>query len=309
MDGGAGDDVVQGGDGDDVLIGGDGDDDFDGGDGDDVAFLGDGDDDFVWNPGDDNDVVEGQSGTDGLRFTGANGAETVDITANGGRVRLSRDVASVLMDLNDLEEVTFRALGGADRVTVGDVSGTDLTGVTTDLRGADGQPDGGADEVRVQGTNGDDVVQVMRSGAQQTVVGLTARVSVAGAETGLDRLMVNGVGGADVVEASTLPASMPIVADGGADDDVLIGGAGDDALSGGAGDDVLIGGLGQDVLDGGAGDNVLLGGETIIGGRALSRKWLAQNARTVDGNTEIDLGRKRLVVRGIPLDALQRTVG
>ena len=59
------------GDGDDVLIGGDGDDDFDGGDGDDVAFLGDGDDDFVWNPGDHNDVVEGQSGTDGLPFTWA----------------------------------------------------------------------------------------------------------------------------------------------------------------------------------------------------------------------------------------------
>ena len=58
----------------------------------------------------------------------------------------------------------------------------------------------------------------MRSGAQQTVVGLTARVGVAGAETGLDRLVVNGVGGADVVEASRLPASMPIVADGGADE-------------------------------------------------------------------------------------------
>ena len=90
------------------------------------------------------------------------------------------------MDLNDLEEVTFRVwLAGANRVTVGDVSGTDLTGVTTDLRGTDGQPDGGVDEVRVQGTNGDDVVQVVRSGAQQTVFVLITRVSVAGAETGL----------------------------------------------------------------------------------------------------------------------------
>jgi hypothetical protein len=29
----------------------------------------------------------------------------------------------------------------------------------------------------------------------------------------------------------------------------------------------------------------------------------------VNGSTEVALGRKRLVVRGIPLDALQRTVG
>ena len=107
MDGGAGDDVVQGGDGEDVLIGGDGNDDFDGGDGDDAAFLGDGDDDFVWNPGDDNDVVEGQAGTTACALPGAT-ALNGDITANGGRVLLSRDVANVLMDLNDLEEVTFR---------------------------------------------------------------------------------------------------------------------------------------------------------------------------------------------------------
>jgi len=35
----------------------------------------------------------------------------------------------------------------------------------------------------------------------------------------------------------------------------------------------------------------------------------AQNARTREGRTEIDLGRKRLIVSGIPLEALQRTIG
>jgi len=54
---------------------------------------------------------------------------------------------------------------------------------------------------------------------------------------------------------------------------------------------------------------VLLGGETVSNGLVVSRKWLAQNARTRDGSTEIDLGRKRLIVSGIPLEALQRTIG
>jgi Ca2+-binding RTX toxin-like protein len=310
VDGGAGNDDLRGSDGIDILLGGDGRDAVDGGDGDDVAFLGAGDDEFAWNPGDDDDVVEGQDGIDRLQFTGGNAGESVDLSANGGRVRLFRDVANVLMDLSDLERVTFQALGGADRITVGDLSGTDLTDVVTDLAGASGQPDGAADDVRVRGTSGDDVVQVEGSGAQQAVIGLAARVSVVGAELGADdRLLLDTLSGDDVVEGSTLSAPAALVADGGAGNDVLIGGGGDDVLSGGAGDDVLIGGLGQDVLDGGAGDNVLLGGETIINGRVVSRKWLAQNARTVDGSTEIDLGRKRLIVRGIPLDALQRTVG
>ena len=60
-----------------------------GGDGNDVALLGAGDDTFVWNPGDDNDTVEGQAGIDTLLFNGANIAENIDISANGGRARFS----------------------------------------------------------------------------------------------------------------------------------------------------------------------------------------------------------------------------
>ena len=105
-----------------------------------------------------------------------------------------------------------------------------------------------------------------------------------------------------------MPAPTGVILEGGADDDVLLGGAGDDIIRGENGDDVLIGGLGFDVLDGGAGDDVLLGGETVTDGFVGSKKWLALNARTLDGNTVIELGgRQRLVVRGITLDVLQRT--
>jgi hypothetical protein len=42
-----------------------------------------------------------------------------------------RDIASITMDLDDVESIDFRAFGGADTVTVHDVSGTDLTAATT----------------------------------------------------------------------------------------------------------------------------------------------------------------------------------
>src|SRR5437763_9287149 len=122
VDGGAGNDAITGGDGADVLLGGDGNDVVTGGRGNDVALMGGGDDTFVWNPGDGSDTVEGQAGQDALLFNGANVSEQIDISANGSRVRFTRDVASITMDLDDVETIEFRALGGADSVTIGRAS-------------------------------------------------------------------------------------------------------------------------------------------------------------------------------------------
>ncbi len=83
---------------------------------------------FQWNPGDGNDTIEGQDGTDTMLFFGANIAENIDISANGGRVTFFRNIATVTMDLDDVESIDFRALGGADNIVVGDLSGTDVTG-------------------------------------------------------------------------------------------------------------------------------------------------------------------------------------
>src|SRR5262249_9732241 len=105
VDGGAGNDTITGGDGNDVLIGGDGNDTIVGGRGSDMAFLGAGDDTFVWNPGDGSDLVEGQGGRDTLQFNGANVDEKIDLSANGTRLRLTRDVGTVTMDVNGVEQV------------------------------------------------------------------------------------------------------------------------------------------------------------------------------------------------------------
>ena len=61
------------------------------------------------------------------------------------------------MDLDDVESIDFRALGGADNIVVGDLSGTDLTATGLDLRGPNGGGDGAADTITVNGTQGADV--------------------------------------------------------------------------------------------------------------------------------------------------------
>ena len=114
VDGGAGNDHITGGDGNDKLIGGDGNDTIVGGRGSDVMFGGDGNDTFVWNPGEGSDVVEGQGGADTLQFNDANINEDRP-SANGSRLRLSRDIGNVIMDVNGVEQVNVVALGGADR--------------------------------------------------------------------------------------------------------------------------------------------------------------------------------------------------
>ena len=257
VDGGAGNDVITGGDGADRLTGGDGDDVVNGGRGNDVALLGAGDDVFVWNPGDGSDVVEGQAGDDEMVFNGANIAEKVDLSANGHRLRFFRDVAGITMDTDGVEEVDFNALGGADLVTVHDLSGTDVTLVELDLAAANGTGDGEVDSVVVEGTGGDDAVTVSSGAAGVAVDGLAPVVTVAGAEPD-DKLAVNTLAGDDSVDASALGAgAMRLSSDGGEGDDLVTGGAGDDTLSGAAGDDVLVGGPGNDLLDGGTGNNVL----------------------------------------------------
>ena len=124
--------------------------------------MGAGDDTFVWNPGDGSDTVEGQGGHDTLQFNGSNVNENIDLSANGSRLRLFRDVGNVTMDVNGVEQVNVAALGGADTITVNDLSGTGVTDVNLDLAGTPGSGigDGQADTVIVNGTTGNDAIAV-----------------------------------------------------------------------------------------------------------------------------------------------------
>jgi Ca2+-binding RTX toxin-like protein len=253
--------TINGGDGNDSIKGSAGDDVVIGGRGNDVALLGAGNDTFVWNPGDGSDTVEGQTGFDTLAFNGANVSEKIDISANGGRVRMTRDVANIVMDLNDVEQIRLNTLGGSDTVTVNDMTGTDLQDVAIDLSGipGSGSGDNQPDTIVINGTNGDDVITIAESNGVLTISGLGTDVTISGFDAD-DQIVINGLGGDDVIEASGLGTAMKLVANGGDGDDVLVGSAGNDVLHGGAGDDVLLGNGGQDVLDGGPGDNVVIAG-------------------------------------------------
>jgi len=299
VDGGGGIDNLSGSNGADLLLGGEGNDVIDGQQGDDAALLGAGDDTFQWDPGDGNDVIEGQAGADTMRFNGSGAAENMDVSANGGRVRLFRDIANVTMDTNDVEAIDINAVGGADSIVVNDTSGTDLSRIGSNLAAVGGGDDAAADNVVVNATQNDDVVVLAGQSGAAEVLGLSARVSVTGATTGTDRITVNALGGDDVIDAAGVAAdSASLTLSGGARDDVLIGGAGDDTLLGNGGDDVLLGGPGTDVLDGGDGDDVEIQGTDAarLAADTSAQDWLSTHASTVDGKTVLDLGTRTVTL-------------
>ena len=200
IDGGNGNDTLTGGDGADTILGGNGNDQINGARGADTAlFGGAGDDTFTWNPGDGSDTLEGQAGNDTLAFNGSNIGENIDLAANGNRLNLHRDVANVTQDADGIETVDIRTLGGADNVTVNDLSATKVKAVDVDLSSSLGGSDLQADTVVVNGTDGRDVVNASASGSVVTVAGLAAKTSIAGSDPTLDTLRIHTLDGDDDV--------------------------------------------------------------------------------------------------------------
>jgi Ca2+-binding RTX toxin-like protein len=239
LDGGEGNDTLIGSAGADLLLGGAGNDIVVGAKGNDTAFLGAGDDTFFWAPGEGSDTVEGGLGTDDLAFLGAGAAETVDVLANFGRTTFFRDIASINMDLNDVERIQFTALGGADKVTVHDLTGTEITRVGIDLAGTVGGTagDGAVDTVTVEGTAGLDKISLSSAGAAIGVGGLQETVSIQHAEA-TDLLTIDAGAGDDVINAAAVAAGkISLTLSGGAGNDKLVGSAGTDTFLGGAGAD------------------------------------------------------------------------
>jgi hypothetical protein len=208
--GGRGDDTILGGSGAETLIGGSGNDLIDGNGGVDTAFMGKGDDTFVWDPGDGSDVVEGGKGVDTMVFNGAAGNEIMAATANGGRVSFTRNLGGIVMDLDGIETIDVRALGGTDTVTVNDVTGTDLARVDVDLAGPLGgsTSDGAADTVTVKGTDGVDTIAATANGSAVEVSGLSALVRITHTDPTLDSLVIDTRAGTDTVTVAPAVAGL-----------------------------------------------------------------------------------------------------
>jgi Ca2+-binding RTX toxin-like protein len=193
--------VINGGTDIDVLTGGDGNDRIVGQQQNDSMFGGAGDDTLVWNPGDANDLVEGQAGNDTMEFNGAGGNEAFEASAVAGRLRFTRNIGTIVMDVDDTERVDLRALGGQDATVVNDLTGTDVTNVDIDLAPAigGGTGDGVADTVTVNGTNDPDNVAVAANGGVVDVTGLFTAIGISHSEVANDLLTIHGLGGDDNV--------------------------------------------------------------------------------------------------------------
>jgi hypothetical protein len=215
IDGGNGDDSLNGGLGAETFDGGNGNDAVAGGKGNDTASLGNGNDTFRWDPGDGSDVIDGQNGSDTMLFNGAGVDENVTLTANEGRLTFFRDVAKVTMDTDDVETVDFNALGGKDTVTVNDLTGTDVTQTNLDLAGTFGGSagDGAVDNVVVNGTDGDDTIDIDGSRSSVDVTGLATAVSVKHAEP-TDLLSVDTHAGTDDVSVDGVAGVLQVLVDG-----------------------------------------------------------------------------------------------
>ena len=179
-----------------------------GGRGNDVALLGAGDDTFVWNPGDGSDTVEGQAGLDTMLFNGANINENIDISANGERVRFTRDVANITMDLNGVEHIDFTRAGrGRQHRGQRPERHRREPGERRSRRHPGGTAgDNAADTVEIDGTNGDDVITLsLRADGALVVNGLSEEVVIEHFDPA-DTIHIDGLGGDDVIDASALGA-------------------------------------------------------------------------------------------------------
>jgi Ca2+-binding RTX toxin-like protein len=236
--GGAGNDKLDGGEGKDRLFGGFGDDSLDGGLGNDLLVGGSGDDTLEGNKGDDimlggagNDVLKWDDGDGSDRMSGGIGFDVVEVEGSldlGDEFTLNKDTASnkVLFDRVNLvpfrltvdtsEQFDISGEGGDDRLTVGDLAGTDVT------------------LVRFSGGAGNDTLNAVE----------TSTPLFANGGAGNDRLI--GGNGNDTLQGGN--GDDVIVGFKG--NDTMIGGAGDDILAwaDGDGSDLISGGTGTDTV-------------------------------------------------------------
>src|SRR5262249_50243566 len=187
INGGNGNDTLRGGANNEHFIGGNGSDFVDGNGGSDTADLGTGNDTFRWDPGDGSDTIDGGTGTDTLDFRGANAAEVMELSPVGpgspcaatATSCFTRNLGGIVMSMNRVERLNLVAGGGADTITIDDMSGTGFRRADVDpttLVDANfeptGAPDGLTDTVTVNGTDKADHIRVTANDSRVDVEGL-----------------------------------------------------------------------------------------------------------------------------------------
>ena len=278
MNGGVGNDTMVGGSGVDTFVGAAGNDAVDGKQGNDIAFLGAGNDTFTWDPGDGSDTIEGELGLDKMIFNGSAGDEEFVFVANGNRLRFTRNLGNIVMNVGGVEAVDVNALGGADKITVNNMAATAVRDIGLNLAAVLGGNTGDAldDQVILNGTGLNDTVIVSGTGTSVIATGLAAVVRIGATEAG-DDLNINTLGGNDKVTATALANGViGLTHEGGVGNDTLLGSQGADVFLGGDGNDFNFGDNGNDLFFGGTGNDAFQwdpgdGNDTLEGQAGIDR--------------------------------------
>src|ERR1700682_5738046 len=130
-------------------------------------------------------------------FLGGRGNDT--LIGGAGKDTFTWNPGAGSEDVNGVETIALKVVGGADTIAVNDLTGTNVTKVAIDLQALGGGGDGAADTVIVNGTAGNDQISVSQNGSQLVVNGLAAQTTIDGAEPAGDGVQINGLGGADTV--------------------------------------------------------------------------------------------------------------
>ena len=119
----------------DLINAGGGNDTVEGGGGADEINLGSGNDVFTWRRGDGNDIVDGGSDFDILRFLATTVSETLSLASNGNRALLFSSPNSgpnAQIDLNAIERIEL-AVDAFDGVAIFDLRGTGIADVAIQI--------------------------------------------------------------------------------------------------------------------------------------------------------------------------------
>ena len=241
-------DLLKGGGGADTIKGGDGNDTIEGDAGADNVQGGAGDDHFSWSAGDGNDTVLGQSGHTQTPPSPAPMPENGSTSLRTVTAFADRIIAHIALDINRVETVELNRLGGADRVFVHSLVGTDVRNTKIDLSSTSGETDLQPDTITVDGTDKRDVIGVRGSHGEAHVFPFPSGgvLDITHADASLDRLTIRGRGGRDTIFADGLSENGGLHAD--AIGLQIDGGDGNDGLVGGDGDDIIFGGDGGDII-------------------------------------------------------------
>ena len=158
VNGGSGPDQLLGTNGVDSLVGGSGGDLIDGQQANDTVAGGTGADTIRWDPGDGSETIDGggDADLDTLEFNGSNIDEVFTVSAEGTRVRFTRNIATITMLLDRVDVIDLESFGGADNLTAAGV------GALTNLRidsgaGADTIATGNGHDRIVGGSEADNI--------------------------------------------------------------------------------------------------------------------------------------------------------